>query len=315
MAENGAEEAPGGAPRDAVLIVNTQSRRGRRLYADAKRAIAGRGIRLVESYPVHDASRLPAVVAEAVTKGHRFIIIGGGDGTVSSAVSSLTRCAGTEGGVVLGLLPMGTANNFARANAIPLDLGGAIEVLAAGTVARVDLGRVDRTAFTNAVSIGLTGAIHRGSPDPLKRHLGRLGYLLAAARQTAAFRPFRGRLVLDGTAVEVSALDVRIANGPFQGGLRVMKDLRVDSGDLAVRVITATSGWQLARVWLRSWMGRPDHPALVRTFRAREIEVSAAPGQHVSVDGEVVTRTPVRIGVVPAALRLMVPGWPPRAAP
>jgi diacylglycerol kinase family enzyme len=202
---------------------------------------------------------------------------------------------------------MGTANNFARANRIPLDLEAAIEVIASGTVARVDLGRVDRTCFTNAVTVGVTGAIHRGSPHGLKRRLGRLGYLLAAARQAAAFKPFACRLVLDGAVVESTALDVRIANGPFQGGVRVVRELSVDSGDLAVRVIAASSAWGLGRVWMRSWMGRRDDPALVRMFRAREVEISAAPGQHVSVDGEVVTRTPVRIAVVPGALRLMVP--------
>jgi YegS/Rv2252/BmrU family lipid kinase len=287
---------------DAVLIVNTQSRRGERLYATAKREIARRGIALAESYPVRDASRIPAVVAEAVAQGHRFIVVGGGDGTVSSAVASLA-----DRDVMLGLLPMGTANNFARANGIPLDLSEAVDVLASGRIAEVDLGRVEQTAFTNAVSIGITSAIHRGSPDQLKRRLGRIGYMLAATRQFAAFRPFRCRLLLDGTMVETDAIDIRIANGPFQGGLRIVPDARVDSGDLAIRVIRAHSPWALARVWMGAGMGRAADPTLVETFRAREIEVSAAPAQDVSVDGEVVTRTPVRIRVDPGALRLLVP--------
>lgn len=288
---------------DAVLIVNTQSRRGERLYATAKREIARRGIGLAESYPVRDASRIPAVVAEAVAQGHRFIVVGGGDGTVSSSVASLA-----DRDVVLGLLPMGTANNFARANGIPLDLAGAVEVLASGRTAEVDLGRVEQTAFTNAVSIGITSAIHRGSPDRLKRHFGRIGYMIGAAKQFASFRPFRCRLLLDGRPVETDAIDIRIANGPFQGGLRVMKEAKVDSGDLAIRVIKARSPWALARVWMGAGSGRTADPNLVETYRAREIEISAALPQDVSVDGEVVTRTPVRIRVDPGALRLLVPG-------
>jgi diacylglycerol kinase family enzyme len=54
-------------------------------------------------------------------------------------------------------------------------------------------------------------------------------------------------------------------------------------------------------------MGRADNPALARTFRAHEIEITTTPRQRVSVDGEVVTQTPARISVVPGALRLMVP--------
>jgi YegS/Rv2252/BmrU family lipid kinase len=288
--------------RDAVLIVNTQSRRGQQLYAQAKHQIIRRGIRLSESYPVRDASRIPAVVTEAITQGHRFIILGGGDGTVSSSVSSFAHRD-----VALGLLPMGTANNFARANGIPLDLDAAVEALVSGTVVKVDLGRVDQTYFTNAVSIGITSAIHRGSSDPLKRHLGRVGYMLAAARQLAACKPFDCRLVVDDATVDVSALDVRIANGPFQGGLRVVDEARVDSGNLVVRVIRAGSAWSLGRVWLRTGMGRADDPALVQTIRARQIEVSTKPRQHVSVDGEVVTQAPVKVDIVPGALRLIVP--------
>jgi YegS/Rv2252/BmrU family lipid kinase len=288
---------------DAVLIVNTQSRRGERLYAKAKRAIAQRGIGLAESYPVRDASRIPAVVAEAVAQGYRFIVVGGGDGTVSSSVASLA-----DRDVVLGLLPMGTANNFARANGIPLDLAGAVDVLVSGRIAAVDLGRVEQTAFTNAVSIGITSAIHRGSPDRLKRHFGRIGYMLAASRQFTAFRPFRCRLLFDGNPVETDAIDVRIANGPFQGGLRVVTEAHVDSGDLAIRVIKARSPWGLARVWIGKGLGRTADPDLVATYRAREIEISAVPPQDVSVDGEVVTRTPVRVSVDPGALRLLVPG-------
>ncbi|WP_414476276.1 diacylglycerol/lipid kinase family protein [Microvirga sp. M2] len=294
-----------GIHRDAILIINTQSRRGQQLYERAKHEIIRRGITLSESYPVRDASRIPAVVTEAAAKGHCFIIVGGGDGTISAAASSLA-----QRDAVLGLLPMGTANNFARANRIPLDLTAAIDVLLSGRAARVDLSRVDdRTCFTNAVSIGITSAIHRGSPDQLKRHLGRVGYLLAAARQLAACKPFECRLLLDGTLVEMTALDVRIANGPFQGGLSVVGDASVNSGDLAVRVITARSQWDLGRVWLGTGMGRTDNPALVQTFRAREIEVFATPQQHVSVDGEGMTRTPARVCVAPAALRLMVPAF------
>jgi YegS/Rv2252/BmrU family lipid kinase len=202
---------------------------------------------------------------------------------------------------------MGTANNFARANGIPFDLTAAIEVLSSGRIARVDLGKVDEICFTNAVSIGITSIIHRGSPDSLKRHLGRAGYLLSAARQLAACEPFQCRLLLDGNPVELTALDVRIANGPFQGGLRVVREAGVDTGDLTVRVIKAQSKWDLGRVWMRTAIGQRDNPALVETFRAHEIEISARPGQQVSVDGEIVTQTPVRICVVPAALRLMVP--------
>ncbi len=288
--------------REAVLVVNTQSRRGERSYARAKRELRDQGVRLAAAYPVRDASRIPAVVEGIVAEGCRFVIVGGGDGTISSVMSSF---AGQD--ICLGLLPMGTANNFARANGIPLDLEAAAKVIATGRIARVDLGEVDGKPFTNAVSIGLTSAIHRGSPDGIKRVLGRLGYLVVAARRFAQSRAFRCRLIVDGEAFEMEALDVRVANGPFQGGIRIVDEASVESGELAVRIVTGPSKWALGRAWGASVFGRPAAAHSVRTLRGRNIEISASPTQFVSVDGEVITQTPVRIAVMPAALQIIVP--------
>jgi diacylglycerol kinase family enzyme len=76
---------------DAALVVNTQSRRGQRLYAQAKEQIGRKGINLAESHPVRDASRLASVVADVVARGHRFVIVGGGDGSISSVVSTFAN--------------------------------------------------------------------------------------------------------------------------------------------------------------------------------------------------------------------------------
>ncbi|MBM6592854.1 diacylglycerol/lipid kinase family protein [Microvirga pudoricolor] len=290
------------ALQEAVLVVNTQSRWGQRYYDMAKREIERQGIRLTEAYPVRDAARIVGIVEEAIGRGHRFIVVGGGDGTVSSVVSLL---AGRD--IVLGILPMGTANNFARANGIPLGLEGAARVLAQGAVARVDLGRINQECFTNAVSIGVTSAIHRSSSDAMKRHLGRSGYLMVALSRLRSYRAFACRLVLDGKPVCLETLDLRIANGPYHGGLVALPEARMDSGRLVVRAIKGASPWVLGRMWMQIALGRTRDPDLLDVFEAREIEIATEPEQFVSVDGEALTRTPVRIGVLPAALRLKVP--------
>ena len=287
---------------EAALVVNTQSRRGQAAYGPAKQELARQGIRVIAAYPVRDASRIAAVVDEAIAKGCRFVIVGGGDGTISSVMSSFANKD-----VCLGLLPMGTANNFARANNIPLDLTAAVGVIATGRMARVDLGTVNGRYFTNSVSIGLTSAIHRGSPDTIKRFLGRMGYFLVAARRFAQHRAFRCSIVVDGDAVDVEALDLRVANGPFQGGLRVVEQAGVSSGDLIVRIIKGSSKWVLGRTWGRLVWGKRGELQSVQTLRGQRIEISATPPQFVSVDGEVVTQTPVQISVAPGALHLTVP--------
>ena len=117
--------------RHAVLVVNTRSRYGAHAYSEAKRLLAEAGIALDAAYPVRNAERLQEIVREEIAKGRKFIILGGGDGTISSVVDHFAYTK-----VVFGVLPLGTANSFARTLGIPLDLTGAIDVLVNGKVAK-----------------------------------------------------------------------------------------------------------------------------------------------------------------------------------
>jgi YegS/Rv2252/BmrU family lipid kinase len=296
-----APRQPEAAAARAVLVVNSRSRKGEQLYAEAEALLRKQGLELTASYPVHDPARIPVIVKEAVARGERLIVVGGGDGTISSIVDSLAYQD-----VALGILPMGTANNFARGIGLPLDVKEAIEVIARGKAATIDLGKIGDNYFSNAISLGLSAAIHRASHDRIKRYLGRTGYLLAAARSFASHRPFHCRLEHDGRTTELEALDLRVANGPYHGGLVAIPDASVESRDLVVRVIKGNSKWSLARVWTDIARGRPHDPAIVEILRVRRLVITAEPAQPVSADGEVVTQTPVTISVAGRALRLMV---------
>lgn len=292
------------AQRQAVLVVNTRARRGQRLYAQAKDLLADKGLSLAATYPVRDPARLPEIVAEAVAQAGPLVIVGGGDGTISSVVDFFAYKD-----AVLGILPLGTANSFARTLDIPLDLAGAVDVIASGKVADVDLGRINDDLFANAAAIGISPAIGRSRPWRLKRYLGRAGYVVAAARAFWALEPFACRLVReDGSVVEIrDALDVLIANGSYHGGVLVAEEADVESRDLVIRVIRGRSRYALLRAWARIGAGRPLGPADLEVVRTRDLTLTAEPPQYVSIDGEVVTQTPINVGVARQALRFMAP--------
>jgi diacylglycerol kinase (ATP) len=111
----------------AALIVNTRARRGREQVARARRLLATLGVSLAVFYAPRGSARLPATVRAALDAGCDLIILGGGDGTVSAAVDLLAHHR-----AVLGLLPLGTANDFARTLGIPADLDAACAVIARG---------------------------------------------------------------------------------------------------------------------------------------------------------------------------------------
>lgn len=288
--------------RRAVLVVNTMSRRGRHLFKDAKRLLTERGVLLEATYPVRKPSRLPEIVRQTVADGHKFIIVGGGDGTISSVVDYL---AFTD--VLFGLLPLGTANSFARSLGIPLDLEETIDVLLNGRVARVDLGKIGEDYFANAAAIGLPSRVGQGIPHGLKRTLGRLGYLLYASYRLLRFEPFRCTLTCGGERITLDALELRIANGGYLGGVLVAEDASVHSRDLVIQVIKGRSKWTLIKAWLLWGFGSKPGDRDLEVIRTQDMLIECQPRQRVSIDGEVLARTPIRASIARAALRMMLP--------
>jgi YegS/Rv2252/BmrU family lipid kinase len=287
--------------RRAVLVMNTRSRSGRRLFHAARRLLVARGIALEASYAVPNPARVPEIVRAAVERGQRLVIVGGGDGTISSVVGCFAyRDA------VLAILPVGTANSFARAVGIPLELEQAIEVAIAGRVADVDIGQINGNYFANAAAIGLPASIARHMPAQLKRALGRFGYLLVAAGRLISHRPFRCAVTCNGRHRTFDALEVRVANGEFQGGVRIADEASVESRDLVVQYIKGRSRTSVARFWSKAMLNLKGRLDDVEVLRAAEFALDCVPPQYVSIDGEPVTRTPIHVRVARQALLLMV---------
>ena len=288
--------------RRAVLVVNTRSRQAARAYSDAKRRLVEKGITLDASYPVRNAERLPEIVREEIAKGSRFIIVGGGDGTVSSVVDHFAYT-----NAVFGLLPLGTANSFARTLGIPLDLPGTVDVLVNGRVADVDLGKINDDYFANGSSIGMPAIVGRSTPHRLKRWLGRGAYALVGASSFSHYAPFRCTITVDGRKHAFDALDIRIANGGYQGGVLVAPEAHLESGRIVVHILEGPSKWALAREWARVALGLPFAPGKMTDLQADGLTIATVPPQHVAVDGEVITRTPIDVSVARNALLLVAP--------
>lgn len=290
------------ANRRAVLIVNTRSRRGASAYSQAKRMLQEGGLTLDASYPVRHAERLPEIVRKAIGDGHKFIIIGGGDGTISSVVGDFAYA-----NIVFGLLPLGTANSFARTLGIPLDLADAVDVLVKGKIADVDLGKINDDYFANGSSIGLPAAVDRATPHGLKKWLGRAAYALVAANKFFHHRSFHCTVTIDGRSHSFETLDVRIASGGYQGGVLVAREAYVDDGKIVVHILEGSSRWALAREWARVALGVPFRKGDIKVLKASQLIIDTDPKQHVAVDGEVITQTPILVSVAREALLLMTP--------
>lgn len=289
-------------PSEAVLIVNAQSRRGRALFRRATFRLREAGIRLTAAHAIRRPRDLIPTVKAAVRGGAPMVIVGGGDGSLSSAVDELV-----DRDCVFALLPLGTANSFARSLGIPLDLDGAVHTIANGRRRRVDLGVIDGDYYANSAAIGLAPLIGATVPHKLKRYFGRLGYLAWALWCLLRFRPFRLTVEVNGESHSLSALEVRIANGAFHGGVEVVEGAEVDSGEIVVQAVTGSDKKRLIHNWLAVLARPAARKETVRDFRGPKLRIVTEPPLPISIDGEVLGRTPATIEVAERAIEVVVP--------
>ena len=296
---------PSVVPRDAVLIVNAHSRKGERLFRGARAKLKAAGMNLIAAHAVKDPSRLTGLVVDAIDQGAPMVIIGGGDGSLSSTVDHLV-----DRECVFALLPFGTANSLARTLGIPLDLDGAVDTIISGRLRRIDLGVINDDYFANCAAIGLSPLIGEAIPHRLKKYLGRLGYLLWAIWCLARFRSFE-LIVDDGTQVRrTPALEVRIANGRFHGGVEVVDDSDIDSGEIVVQAVTGHARRRLISNWLATLFRLPARQWTTIDFRGRRIKITTIPPLDISIDGEVSAKTPAVVELARYAINVAVPALP-----
>lgn len=176
MTANEAEAPPPptvGAGR-AALLINARSRRGRLARDVASAALSRSGLDLVRVLRVSRPGRMGPALEAVLRQGIDRLIVGGGDGTIGSVAPRAARS-----GVTLGVLPLGTANDFARTLGIPADLDRAAEVAAGSVTTAVDLARANDAYFLNVASVGLSVAATQALSPLLKRTVGPIAYAVA----------------------------------------------------------------------------------------------------------------------------------------
>lgn len=288
-------------PKQAILVVNAGSRRGADLFAEARDKLTAAGIELLDAKKCKTAKTMDAAVRAALKKAP-MVIVGGGDGSLSSLVDYFI---GTD--VVFALLPLGTANSFARTIGVPLDLDGAVEVIANGEAREIDVGCINGDYFLNAAAMGLAPKVAESVPHGLKRKLGRLGYLIWAGWSAANFRAFRVKLEDGKRTHRMWATEVRIANGRYHGGIELIENADLKSGEIVVQVVTGRSVAKLGWSYFTSAMKMRARHQTVCEFVSSEFKLSTKPRMKVSIDGEIGAETPLEISALPDGVTIAAP--------
>lgn len=233
------------------------------------------------------------------------LIVGGGDGTVSSAAS-----AAHENGKVLGILPLGTMNFFARSLSIPADTMEAAAALAGGEVVAVDIGRIDGLFFVHTVALGLHPAMvaEREKGDYNSRYGKMIGSLRAWIRVVRNQRRLDVAITANGDRLHRRTAGVVISNNRFGKGHMPYAD-RLDAGTLAVYVTTARSWPELVRVTAAAAIGLGEEDPAVEVVDSPRVEIAVGRRSHsVTVDGELLRLSgPLRLECLPGGLKVLKP--------
>jgi diacylglycerol kinase family enzyme len=231
------------------------------------------------------------------------VVVAGGDGSVGLAA----RLA-SEIGVPLAVVPVGTANDFARAYDLPLDLDEACALARSpqATVRRADLARIGRRTFVNAASAGLSVIAARAA-RPHKRRLGALAYAVGALKAGVTARPLRCRVLCDGEpCYAASAWQIVVAvTGAFGGGSEIGGTDPAD-GLLDVAVVPAGSRAGLVRRAYGMRTGRLTQQAAVVHRRGAVVELQIDGRQAFNVDGELCYYDPARFSLDPGGFEVVV---------
>jgi YegS/Rv2252/BmrU family lipid kinase len=287
--------------KTAALVVNAKSRKGQRLFENTCELMKGLPYP-VDAHAVEHPRDLEPTVRRALAKKPDLLILGGGDGTVSGLVDLMVGH-----NVILGVLPLGTANSFARTLGIPIDIPGAVEVIRTGVPRRIDLGMIDKDYYANCAAMGISPQIAETVPHGLKKVLGRIGYLGWAAYQFIRFRPFT-LIVGEGDKAErLRVVEVRISNGPYHGGTELVESASVDSGEIVVQAVLGHFKRRLVQNWASNVFRHRSRHDEVREFRGRSIRLDTIPRLPISIDGEVLAHTPVTARIAAAVIEVLVP--------
>lgn len=308
LAQTGPEREVG---RTAV-VVNAKSRQGEASFNNIMAELQSQGIGVVAGQAIKNPVNIKPWLEDLLEKNEiDTVIVGAGDGSLSALAGILA-----DRNIRLGVIPLGTANDFARTLNIPTDIKKAVEIIKAGNTERVDLGLSDDKCFLNVASIGLGVDVAGKMNHSLKKWIGPLAYCVAAFEAFSQRRPIHFKLTYkenskEGskeTVREFKALQVAVANGRyFGGGIVSAPEATLDDSLLAVTVLEEMGLLELVRIVPGLMDGSYVKHPKVHHFNSTEVRVETRHSHKVNLDGEVCQRTPLQFKVQPAALEVFVP--------
>lgn len=275
-----------------------------------RRAMAEYGLQVISELSLEELARIPDMI-RSDEEPPPIVVAAGGDGTVGSVANVVV---GTD--ALLGILPLGTSNDFARSINIPMHLESAVRLLARGPVSRVDAGRfrgqgsVSRH-FVHAAAAGLNVSFAKfATRADLRARLGRLTYAVAAARALVDRPVFQCTIEYEGQREHLNLVHLAVINAPVFGGFLDLElpGAAADDHRLNVIMIEHLPMRRLLRSALYPALGLRRRIHGISALSLSRLSIDTPQAMDVTLDGEVYGKIPGTFESVPSGLRVIAPG-------
>jgi YegS/Rv2252/BmrU family lipid kinase len=287
-----------------LLAVNARARKGQAARDQAAAAFRKRGHQVIGVEL--DASKdglSKAIVAHKDDVD--VVVVGGGDGTLLTAIDGLV-----ETKLPLAVLPLGTFNELARTLGVPTDPDEVAALIDDGVPLALDVGSVNGKRYFNEASIGLSTRVTRLQTDDVKKRLGMLAIPITTLRALRFQRPMHLEIESeDGTKRVLRALQLTIANSYRFGGVVENPEASLEDGELWLYSIDVHGFWHtvalLAAVALRRFQQSPE----VTAVRGKRFVVRSVHGRRHRVfgDSEDLTELPAEFTIINGGVTVLVP--------
>ncbi len=290
-------------PRTIVLL-NAKSRDGQagQRQRDIEAAFAG------HQYPVTvqlTEDRIDTATQQAIRKGYRIIVAAGGDGTIRAIAAVVAQ----SDGVVLGVLPMGTFNHFAKDAGIPIDLTAAARIIAHGKTQQIDCASVSGRLFMNSAALGLHPLFVRRRQFYQSRIGKWLAIPVALVQAFARYRTWPLTLQINNQRTTHQTALVIIGNNDYQVeqlGLLNRQDLA--GGLLYVYILNSQTRLQFLHLAFRIFLGRTDNLTYFKAYSADSCTLEINQTVQLTMDGELTAlKPPLEFRALPGRLTVLVP--------
>lgn len=297
--------------KEWLVIVNPNAgnKKGRRDWDEISKLLDASGFKYEARFTVrrYHATELSS---EGVSLGYRRIIIIGGDGTMNEVVNGIFSqdlCPSVE--VIIGMITVGTGNDWGKMYNIPKDYKKAIDAIKAGKTRLQDIGRAvysingrtEQRYFANIAGLGFDASVVERTNFQKSR--GKSSYYSALLKSLSSYRTTNTRVKVNDKSTENDTFSISIGIGKFSGGgMMQTPEALIDDGLFDITVIKSMTKIEIIRSLKKLYDGSIlDHPKII-SLKGERIRIESDPEINLEVDGESLGNSPIDFNIIPKSL-------------